>query len=177
MVMSNLSSQVQVDYTLSIMVCIALSSIIFRRIVRPFFNIPEPTGGKMTILDPESTLAILHNLGLDFLTYTGSFYTLIMLYLINVDNLTHMLSIDLSTLDVGVLQQVLGRLKFLIQIHELIFNVFSNIVRMDDIFNLNFNYSPESLEETIRTIGNRLYRVYRLIERELNIDDSDLPQH
>jgi len=78
---------------------------------------------------------------------------------------------------VGVLQQVLTRLRFLIENHELIFNVISNIVRMDDIFNLNFDYSPELLEETIRTSGNTLYRVYRYIERELNIDDSYLPQH
>ena len=172
-----MSSEASIDYTLPLIVIISLSSIIFRRIVVPFYNIDEPREIENPVLDAYSTLSILHNLGLEFLTHTGSFYTLIMFYLINLDNLTHMLSIDLSTLDVGVLQEVLTRLRFLIKNHELIFNVFSNIVQMYDIFNLNFDYSPELLEETIRTSGNTLYRVYRYIERELNIDDSDLPQH
>jgi hypothetical protein len=165
------------DISFPLSIILSLSCVAFWRIVRPFFNIGEPDTIVNTVLDPASTLAILQNLGLDFLTYTGPFYTLIMLYLINLDNLTHMLIADLAIMDVGVLQEVLIRLRFLITNHELIFGVLSNIVRMDDAFNLDFDYSIELLEETARSSGNLLYRAYRLIERELNIDNSDLPDH
>jgi len=84
-----LSSEASIDYTLPLIVIISLSSIIFRRIVVPFYNIDEPREIENPVLDADSTPAILHNLGLEFLTHKGSFYTLIMFYLINLNNLTH----------------------------------------------------------------------------------------
>jgi len=72
---------------------------------------------------------------------------------------------------------MLTNLRFIITNHELIFNVLSNFVRMYEDIDLDFDYDPEQLEILFRNAGNELFRLYRAIERELNLDHTDLPEH
>lgn len=92
-------------------------------------------------------------------------------------NLIEVLNLNLSTLDPDVLRFMLGRLKFLIANHELIFGVMSNFVRMYENLDIDFDFDPDLFCEVIRDTGNILFKLYRDIERELNIDASDLPIH
>ena len=173
-------SNTNMDYqfSLSLILTISISCVIFRYIVRPFSGFDHPYEGETTrILTGEQTLELLDNIGLEFLTYTGSFCSLILLYLCNLGYLINGLNLNLSTLDPDVLIYILGRLKFLIANLELIFGVMSNFVRMYENFDINFDFDPELLEEQIRNAGNALFSLYRAIERELNIDFSDLPIH
>jgi hypothetical protein len=48
---------------------------------------------------------------------------------------------------------------------------------MDEDFRLAFEFDVEELQELVRDIGNLLYRLYRKIEFELDIENSDLPYH
>jgi len=91
--------------------------------------------------------------------------------------LAEIININLSTLDPDILRQILGRLNYLIANHELIFGVMSNFVRMSETLDLAFDFDPEWLEEEVRNAGDELFSLYRQIERELNIDVSDLPTH
>lgn len=75
----------------------SLSCIVFRYIVRPFSDEEYPDIGAVPILSPEQTLELLNSIGLGFLTYSGPFCTVILLYLYNLGNLIEALNLNLST--------------------------------------------------------------------------------
>jgi hypothetical protein len=167
-------------HSLPILITVSLSCIIYTLIVRRFVNDPNNVPGIDTIitrLTPEESLNILHQMGLDFLTYSGPFFTLIWLYLWNVQNLVEVIDLDLATVDLDVLRHMMQTLKFLIINHELIFGVIGRICDMDEDLQLAFEFDIEDFHTLIREIGNNLYRLYRQIEFELDIQHSDLPDN
>ena len=177
MLSSSLNSNIAYQESLPLLVTIAISCVIFHYIVRPFSGFNEPAE-ILRALTGEETLEILNSIGLNFLTFNGSFFTIIVLYLWQLHNLTEIINLNLSTLDPDILRHILGRLKFLITNHELIFGVMSSFVHMyENLEHLDFDFDPETLEVQVRNAGNNLFSLYRNIEKELNIDISDLPIH
>jgi len=81
MPLSSFNSNVVYQEQLPLLLTIAISCVIFCYIVRPFYGVTEPVHDITRVLTGEETHEILNNIGLDFLTYAGSFVTIISLYL------------------------------------------------------------------------------------------------
>ena len=112
------NTNMEYQFSLPLILTISISCVIFRYIVKPFSGLDHPYDGEtIRMLTGEQTLELLNNIGLEFLTYSGSFSSLILLYLCNLGYLINGLNLNLSTLDPDVLIYILGRLKFLIAIH------------------------------------------------------------
>lgn len=75
---SNYIINIEPQYSLPLIITISFSSIIFIYIIRPFsgFDVPE-IDVEIPTLTGEQTLGLLNSIGLEFLTITGPFCTLI----------------------------------------------------------------------------------------------------
>jgi len=180
LLVNNSITQMELQYSVPLVLCVSFSCIIYRYIVRRFLDNPgdEPNlGGTVRVLTGEETIGVLNDLGLGYLTTSGWFVTLILAYLWHLGNFAEVINLNFNTLDPNVLNLMLTNLRFIITNHELIFNVLSNFVRMYEDIDLDFDYDPEQLEILFRNAGNELFRLYRAIERELNLDHTDLPEH
>lgn len=183
--MDNLTTSIPVlenQYSLPLYLTVISSWLIYRVIVRRFLpdsvnHFPDDPNVQPLILSGEETYNLLGEIGLEFLTYSGPFIYLMLLYLCHIQNLMDIVDLNLSTLDIDVLRFILGRLRFLIINHELIFNVIANYCRMNEQLDLPIDFDTDEFHTFVRDVGNRLFELYRNIERELNIDDSDLPDH
>jgi len=168
------------QYSLPLYITVISSWLIYRVIVRRFLpnsenHFPDDFNVQPLILDAEATHNLLRDIGLEFLTYSGPFISFILLYLSNIQNLIDIVNLNLSTLDLDVLRFILGRLRFLIINHELIFGVISNYCRMNEQLDLPIDFDTDEFHAFVREVGNRLFELYRNIEQELNLEHSDLP--
>jgi hypothetical protein len=82
--MNDFLFNMEAKYSLPIIITLTFSSLIYALIVRRFIDFAPDTPGLETVitrLTSEESLNLLNNIGLEFLTYSGSFFTIIWLYL------------------------------------------------------------------------------------------------
>jgi len=127
-------------------------------------------------LTAEQTEAYFENLGVTFFLQSGHFFYLVFEYLCQVGNLNQVFLSDLSTFDRDTLVMMLRQLRFLIVNHELLYSLITNLCPYYDT-DIPFDYNVHELHGIIRDGGNNLITFYRCIERELGIENSDLPNH
>jgi hypothetical protein len=173
----------ELECNLPLAITMGISYVIYLSIVRRFLPslwgpYPDDPNVQPLMLNGEETIQLFNNIGLEFLTYSGGFFSLMFFYLGHVQNLTNIIDLNLNTLDPNVLTFILGRLKFLIINHELIFGVIANYCRMSEqIIDLPIEVDADEFHAFVRDIGNKLLELYRNIELVLDIEDSDLPIH
>ena len=170
----------QESYVLPLMVTITVSCLVFRYIARPFTDSAGIAADQMSLetrVTHEETYDILNNLGLDFLTCSGPFFTIISLYLLHVQNLTDVVDLNLGVLDRDALMLILDRLRYLIRNHEILFEIMYHFSMLNDNFDLDIDYEPEYFRLYYRVAGDELLTLYRRIERELGLGYTDLPIH
>jgi len=74
LLVNNSITQMELQYSVPLVLCVSFSCIIYRYIVRRFLDNPgdEPNlGGTVRVLTGEETIGVLNDLGLGYLTTSG----------------------------------------------------------------------------------------------------------